>query len=138
MFVVNVKETSHTKWPAPPSPTQSQQGVPSSTLAAIACKMGRTESQARMDPPGMIDGPLRAPSSPPDTPDDRNNSLGITKNLEAKVPVPINKNPRDSRYFVLLFVSKKCEFPPSMIMSPKCNNFIKIRSDKQIINRTLL
>ena len=45
--------TIFTKWPAPFSPTQSQQGEPSSTLA---------------EPPGIMEGPFRAPSSPPDTP----------------------------------------------------------------------
>ncbi len=34
--------TIFTKWPAPFSPTQSQHGVPSSVLAAIAWKMGFT------------------------------------------------------------------------------------------------
>ena len=35
-----------TKWPAPSGPTQSQQGVPSATLAAIAWKIGLTCGQA--------------------------------------------------------------------------------------------
>ena len=57
-----------TKWPAPSLPTQSQHGVPSATRAAIAWKMGLTWGHAAGDPPGMMDGPLSAPSSPPDTP----------------------------------------------------------------------
>ena len=60
--------TIFTKWPAPSLPTQSQQGVPSSTLAAMAWKIGFTAGQAAGEPPGMIDGPLSAPSSPPETP----------------------------------------------------------------------
>ena len=50
-----------TKWPAPSGPTQSQQGVPSATLAAIAWKIGLTCGQASGSPPGMIDGPLQRP-----------------------------------------------------------------------------
>ncbi len=34
--------TIFTKWPAPFSPTQSQQGVPSAIFAAIAWKIGLT------------------------------------------------------------------------------------------------
>ncbi len=45
-----------------------QQGEPSSTLAAIFWKMSFTCGQAAGEPPGMILGPRRAPSSPPDTP----------------------------------------------------------------------
>ena len=61
-----------TKWPAPFSPTQSQQGVPfgspSGTLAATAWKIGLMWGQAAGEPPGISDGPCRAPSSPPETP----------------------------------------------------------------------
>ena len=60
--------TIFTKCPAPFSPTQSQQGVPSSILAAIAWKIGLTIGHAAGEPPGMIEGPLSAPSSPPETP----------------------------------------------------------------------
>ena len=49
--------TIFTKWPAPFSPTQSQQGVPSSVFAAIAWKIGFTSGQAAGVPPGMIEGP---------------------------------------------------------------------------------
>ena len=48
-----------TKWPAPSGPTQSQQGVPSATLAAIAWKIGFTCGQAAGSPPGMIEGPFK-------------------------------------------------------------------------------
>src|SRR3989339_1750344 len=88
------------KCPAPFSPTQSQHGVPSSTLAAIAWNIGFTEGQAFFDPPGMIDGPSNAPSSPPET------------------PVPIYNMPLLSTYAVLLLVSGKWVLPPSIIMSP--------------------
>ena len=57
-----------TKWPAPFSPTQSQQASPFSTLAQMAWKMGFTSGQAAGEPPGIMLGPLRAPSSPPLTP----------------------------------------------------------------------
>lgn len=43
------------------------QGSPS-TLAEMLSKIGFITSQVESGPPGMIDGPLRAPSSPPDTP----------------------------------------------------------------------
>ena len=69
--------TIFTKWPAPFSPTHSQQGAPS-TLAAMAWKIGPTAGQAFADPPGMMDGPRRAPSSPPET------------------PVPMKRRPLDS------------------------------------------
>src|SRR5665213_867693 len=51
-------------------------------------------------PPGMIDGPNRAPSSPPET------------------PVPINSIPFAARSFVRRFESVYSEFPPSIMMSP--------------------
>ena len=57
-----------TKCPAPFSPTQSQHGEPSSTFAQIAWKMSFTYGHAAGEPPGIIDGPLSAPSSPPETP----------------------------------------------------------------------
>ena len=56
-----------TKWPAPPGPTQSQQGsLPA--FAAMSWKMAFTWGQAAAEPPGMMLGPLSAPSSPPETP----------------------------------------------------------------------
>ncbi len=57
-----------TKCPAPSAPTQSQQGLPSSTFAAIAWRIGFTAGQAAAEPPGMSEGPKSAPSSPPETP----------------------------------------------------------------------
>ena len=61
--------TIFTKWPAPSSPTQSQQGVPSATLAAIAWKIGFTCGQAAGDAAGHdATGRCSAPSSPPETP----------------------------------------------------------------------
>ena len=60
--------TIFTKWPAPPSPTQSQQGEPSATFAQMLWKMGFTKGHAAGDPPGIMEGPFSAPSSPPETP----------------------------------------------------------------------
>ena len=57
-----------TKCPAPSGPTHSQHGVPSGAFAAIAWKIGFTSGQASTSPPGMIEGPWSAPSSPPETP----------------------------------------------------------------------
>ncbi len=56
-----------TKCPAPSVPIQVAQGVPSN-FAAIASRIGATRSQAGFGPPPMIEGPCRAPSSPPETP----------------------------------------------------------------------
>ena len=53
--------------PAPPSPTQSQQGWPS-TWAQMDWNMFFTWGQASGEPPGIMLGPFSAPSSPPDTP----------------------------------------------------------------------
>ena len=61
--------------------------LPSSTFAAMPCKIGFTKGHASFDPPGMMDGPVRAPSSPPDT------------------PVPINNKPFSFKYCVRLVVS---------------------------------
>ena len=59
--------TIFTKWPAPFSPTHSQQGAPSA-LAQMAWKMGLMWGQAAGLPPGIMEGPFSAPSSPPETP----------------------------------------------------------------------
>ena len=93
-----------TKCPAPSRPTHSQQASPSGVLAQIAWKMSFTSGHAATLPPGIIEGPKRAPSSPPDT------------------PVPMNIRPLLSRYCVRRMVSGKCEFPPSMIRSPGSRN----------------
>ena len=59
-----------TKCPAPSGPIQAAQGAPRKR-AAIASKTGATRSQAARVPPPMIEGPWRAPSSPPETPTPR-------------------------------------------------------------------
>ena len=59
--------TIFTKWPAPSGPTCVTQG-PESVLAEIDSSTGLSRSQASTVPPGMSEGPRRAPSSPPDTP----------------------------------------------------------------------
>ena len=59
--------TIFTKCPAPSGPTCVAHGTPS-TFAAIASSIGPRACYDSVEPPGMIDGPLSAPSSPPDTP----------------------------------------------------------------------
>ena len=71
-----------------------------STWAAMVWKMACTRGQAAGLPPGMIDGPRRAPSSPPET------------------PVPTNRMPRSARARVRRVLSGKWELPPSMMTSP--------------------
>ena len=92
--------TIFTKCPAPPGPIHSQQGWPSSVLAAMACKNGLTIGHASAEPPGIKAGPFKAPSSPP-----------LTPVPTYKMPVPSSESMRRcvSRYRVL---------PPSMITSP--------------------
>src|SRR4051812_44055266 len=46
-----------------------------STLAEMDSQMGLRRAQALRSPPGMSDGPKRAPSSPPETPEPKNVSL---------------------------------------------------------------
>ncbi len=60
----------------------------------------------------MIDGPSRAPSSPPET------------------PVPTKRKPFASSAFVRRIESGKCELPPSMTMSPgdRCGRSCSMRS----------
>ena len=89
-----------TKCPAPPGPTQSQHGVPSGVRAAIACRMGRSSGQAAAEPPGMIEGPCRAPSAPPET------------------PAPTYSRPCASTSPTRRAVSAKWELPPSTMTSP--------------------
>ncbi len=60
--------TIFTKWPLPKSPRCTTQGFPPKSFAAIFSKIGRIFSQADLSPPGMSDGPWRAPSSPPEIP----------------------------------------------------------------------
>ena len=59
--------TIFTKWPAPSWPTCATHGSPSAT-AAMDFRMGPRVAQASSEPPGMIEGPSSAPSSPPETP----------------------------------------------------------------------
>src|SRR2546429_1788818 len=66
------------------SPTQSQQGEPSSTFAAMAWKMGFTCGHAAGEPPGMMLGPCRAPSSPPDTPVPRSEERRVGKECRSR------------------------------------------------------
>ncbi len=56
-----------TKWPAPSWPTCVTQGSPSAT-AAMDFRIGPSVIQDSSEPPGMIEGPVRAPSSPPEIP----------------------------------------------------------------------
>ena len=57
-----------TKWPAPSGPTWVTHG-PASVLRGDRLEhVLDARAHASSDPPGMIDGPKRAPSSPPDTP----------------------------------------------------------------------
>ena len=110
-----------TKCPAPSRPTQSQQGSPCGVLAEMACKMGLTNGQASSLPPGIIDGPLRAPSSPPDT------------------PAPIKRMPLAASSCVRRVESGKFALPPSMMMSPssRCGNNWAIKSSTTVPARTI-
>ena len=92
--------TIFTKWPAPPGPIHSQQGWPSSALAAMACKNGRTSGQASGEPPGIRAGPRKAPSSPPLT------------------PAPTYKMPEPSSAWMRRWVSVNKVLPPSITTSP--------------------
>ncbi len=76
-----------------------QHGVPS-TFAEMFSSSGPNDSYDSGEPPGMIDGPFSAPSSPPDT------------------PVPTKCKPFDFRYSSRRMVSGKCALPASMMMSP--------------------
>ena len=61
--------------------------------------IGPSDSYDCGEPPGMIDGPFSAPSSPPDT------------------PMPTKWMPASRRAASRRRVSMKCALPPSMIMS---------------------
>ena len=95
--------TIFTKCPEPPGPIHSQQAWPSSALAAMACKNGRTKGHASGEPPGIKAGPCKAPSSPPLTPEPTN-----------KIPVPSSESMR-------LWVSRYSVLPPSITTSPADN-----------------
>ena len=92
--------TIFTKWPAPPSPIQRQHGSPSGARAAIAFKTFLILGHASGFPPGIIDGPFSAPSSPPE------------------IPQPTKSMPDFESSETLRWVSWKSEFPPSITMSP--------------------
>ena len=93
-----------TKWPAPSVPTWVTHGSPSAT-AAIERRIGPIVSQASTEPPGMIEGPLRAPSSPPE------------------MPAPTKLMPVSRTAFSRRMVSVNSELPPSMMMSPGSKTF---------------
>jgi len=88
-----------TKWPAPSGPTWVTHGTPS-TFAAMSVSIGSSEAYASADPPGMMLGPRRAPSSPPE------------------MPAPTKCRPRSRSAASRRRVSAKWELPPSMITSP--------------------
>eukprot|EP00732_Lithocolla_globosa_P004465 Lithocolla_globosa_v1_NODE_4130_length_1504_cov_17.396135.p2 type:complete len:129 gc:universal NODE_4130_length_1504_cov_17.396135:988-1374(+) len=66
----------------------------------MAWKIGLTCSHASFVPPGMIEGPCRAPSSPPETPE------------------PTKCKPCSEQRFSRRIVSGKWVLPPSIRMSP--------------------
>ena len=88
-----------TKWPEPPGPSQSQHGVPSGATAAMPLSMFSTCGHADGSPPGISDGPWRAPSSPPE------------------IPTPRYLIPSMASRSARRVVSVYREFPPSMTMS---------------------
>ncbi len=94
--------TIFTKWPAPSVPMWVTHGSPSAT-AAIDLRIGPRVSQASFDPPGMIEGPFSAPSSPPE------------------MPVPTKLRPFSRRSCSRRMVSWKFALPPSTMMSPSSN-----------------
>lgn len=103
-----------TKCPAPPSPIQRQHGSPSGARAAIALSAFLTFGHASGFPPGIMDGPFNAPSSPPD------------------MPQPTKRIPFFANSATRRAVSRKSEFPPSIIMSP----FAKCGSSRAAISST--
>ena len=84
----------------PGAPPVNSTPVVASTFAAIASQIGLSSAHAAGSPPGMSEGPKRAPSSPPETPE------------------PINRKPLALRAFSLRMVSVQRALPPSIIMSP--------------------
>mmetsp|Transcript_8229 Transcript_8229/g.30522 ORF Transcript_8229/g.30522 Transcript_8229/m.30522 type:complete len:299 (+) Transcript_8229:931-1827(+) len=93
-----------TKLPAPPGPTYVTH-APESVCADTGFKISAMMSYASFEPPGIIDGPLRAPSSPPLT------------------PIPRYKIPRSSTSFARRSVFSYHSFPPSMMQSPGSRNW---------------
>ncbi len=91
-----------TKWPAPSVPMWVTQGLPSAT-AAIDSRIGPSVSYASAVPPGMMLGPLSAPSSPPE------------------MPAPTKWRPFARTSFSRRIVSVNSALPPSTMMSPSSN-----------------
>lgn len=88
-----------TKWPEPSGPMWVQHGTPS-TCAEISSSSGPSDWYDSAGPPGMIDGPFNAPSSPPE------------------IPAPTKCKPRSRIAFSRRMVSVYNALPPSMMMSP--------------------
>ncbi len=76
-----------------------EQGSPS-TFALTDSNIGPSTAYDSAEPPGMIEGPFSAPSSPPET------------------PAPTKCRPLSRRAASRRRVSAKWALPPSMIMSP--------------------
>ena len=94
--------TIFTKWPAPSWPTCVTQGSPSA-IAAMERRIGPSVTHDSSDPPGMIEGPSSAPSSPPE------------------IPAPTKLMPVSRTAFSRRIVSVKRALPPSTMMSPGSN-----------------
>ena len=88
-----------TKWPAPSWPTCVTHGSPSAT-AAIERRIGPRVTHDSSEPPGMIEGPFSAPSSPPE------------------MPAPTKLMPVSRTAFSRRMVSVNRALPPSTMMSP--------------------
>ena len=91
--------TIFTKCPAPPGPPWVTHG-PAAVFAAIASRAGERCRQDSAEPPGIREGPRRAPSSPPET------------------PMPTKCSPLAASSFSRRSVSSKRLFPPSITTSP--------------------
>ena len=99
-----------TKWPAPSWPTWVTHGSPSA-IAAIDFRIGPSVTHASSEPPGMIDGPLSAPSSPPE------------------MPAPTKLMPVSRTAFSRRMVSVNSALPPSTMMSPGSKTFDELVDD---------
>ena len=88
-----------TKWPAPSGPISAAQGSPSN-LAETSSRIFSTRFHACVVPPAMIEGPWRAPTSPPET------------------PMPRNSKPWAPSSFTRRWVSRKLALPASISRSP--------------------
>ncbi len=94
--------TIFTKCPAPSWPMCVTHGSPSA-IAAIDFRIGPRVTQDSSEPPGMIEGPRRAPSSPPE------------------MPAPTKLMPVSRTAFSRRIVSVNRALPPSTMMSPGSN-----------------